>query len=103
MPVEITCESPKGGAAKLGKDVTVSYAVASVAEYPASELFYAWVKLPNGKTVSLFVNRETGLVVVDVVRKDERGGNEILRTTVDRVVMPTKRQLDAAEVVDPTS
>jgi hypothetical protein len=90
MPVTISCETSKGGAAKLGKDVTVSYAVAGVADLPVAELFYAWVKLPNGKTVQVFVNRETGLIVVDVVRKDERGGNEILRANANGVSMPDK-------------
>ena len=98
MSVNITCETSKGGCAKLGKDVTVSYAVASVADLPASEILYVWVKLPSGKTVQLFVNRETGLIVIDVVRKDERGGNEILQTKVDAVRMPTAKQLRAEAI-----
>lgn len=97
MAVKINCETPNGGAVKLGKDVTVSYCVASVADLPAPELFYAWIKLPNGQMINMFVNRETGLIVVDVVRKDGRGGNEILRKHVDAVQMPTAQQMRRAE------
>jgi hypothetical protein len=35
--------------------------------------------LPDGRVVSLFVNDTTGLIVVDLVDADERGGVEICR------------------------
>lgn len=43
---------------------------------------WRYVTLPDGREVSLFVNKATGLVVVDVVDADEDGGLEILRQTV---------------------
>lgn len=78
MSVKITCETPGGGAAKLGK-ATASYAVAGVADLPVTPLFYGWVPLPNGKQAQLFVNSETGLIVVDVVNRGGKSGTEILR------------------------
>ena len=84
MPVKINCESEKGGAVEFGgnREVWASYAVAGVGDLPKPELFYAGVKLANGRSVSLFVNRETGLVTVDVPNKRGDGGVEILRTVV---------------------
>lgn len=51
------------------------------AESP-TECRYRYVSLPDGRTVSLFVNPNTGLIVVDVVAKDEQSGVEILRQNV---------------------
>ncbi len=39
-------------------------------------------KLPDGRYLSIFLNEETMLFVVDVVEKDETGGNEIVRKTL---------------------
>jgi hypothetical protein len=63
--------------------VWASYAVTS-----EHEIFYAGVKLPSGRTVQLFVNRETGLVVVDVGNQGGTGGNEILRVDANKIKMP---------------
>lgn len=84
MSVTILCESDKGGAVDLSRyhKVWASYAVASVGSQPAPEILYAGVGLPDGRSISLFVNRETGLVVVGVVDKSGRSGCEILRRNV---------------------
>jgi hypothetical protein len=82
MPITVKCESEKGGAVQLCKDILVSYAVAGVADLPKPEVFQALIKLENGKRVNLFVNRETGLVVVDIPNKRGNGGKEILRTII---------------------
>lgn len=84
MPVKVNCETPKGGSVEFGKrrEVWASYAVAGVVDMPRPELFYAGVKLSGGKSVSLFVNRETGLVVVDVVNRGGKSGTEVLRQVV---------------------
>ena len=37
----------------------------------------------KGNTLQLFYNNETGLVVVDLVDKDDTGGNEFVRMTID--------------------
>jgi len=42
----------------------------------------------TGHTVSFFFNPENNLVVVDLIHKNELGGVELLRTTLD-----TKRML----------
>jgi hypothetical protein len=34
----------------------------------------------GGNTLSIFYNPDNGLVVVDLIHKNERGGNEIVRT-----------------------
>ena len=36
-----------------------------------------------GNTLQFFYNPENGLVVVDIIHKNELGGNEILRKTLD--------------------
>lgn len=84
MPVKVNCESDKGGAVEFGgnRDVWASYAVAGVGDLPRPEIFYAGVKLRCGKNVNIFVNRETGLVTVDVPNKKGDGGVEILRQVV---------------------
>jgi hypothetical protein len=41
------------------------------------------VTTPKGNTLSFFYNPDNNLVVIDLVRKDESGGNEILRKTLD--------------------
>ena len=84
MSVKINCETEQGGAVELNKahGVWASYAVASVGERKPPEILYAGAKLSNGKTIQFFLNRETGLVVVDIVNKGGKSGTEILRKTV---------------------
>jgi hypothetical protein len=93
MAVKIKAETVKGGAVELNKEhgVTASYAVAAVGASEPDELFFANVKLPSGKTVSFFVNRDTGLVVVDIIAKRGNGGNEVLRMNADKVSMPSAK------------
>ena len=81
--VLVTANTTKGGAVTLNEQhgVWASYAVAGVGGIEPSELFYAGLKLPDGRGVSLFVNRESGLIVIDVVDKDGKGGVEVLRYT----------------------
>jgi hypothetical protein len=96
MGVKIVCESSGGGTAELGPDVTVSYKVASVADLPAPELFHAWIKLTDGRTLSLFVNRETGLVVADAHEKRGPYGSEFIRRTVPPPLSKSDRRKLAA-------
>lgn len=79
--MEVTAVTDKGGAVRLNSahKVWASYAVAGVGNLPRSELFYAGVGLPDGRRINVFVNRETGLIVVDVIDADDNGGTEILR------------------------
>jgi hypothetical protein len=86
--MKITCTTDKGGAVELNKahGVWASYAVAKVGNLPAREIFYAGVTLNDGRKVGLFVNRETGLVVVDeIYAKRTKGadGYEHLRIKLD--------------------
>ena len=37
----------------------------------------------KGNTLQLFYNNDTGLVVVDLVAANEKGGNEFVRMTID--------------------
>ncbi len=62
--------------------VWASYRVARVPEMPPPDIFLSGAKLDNGRTIQFFVNRETNLVVVDVIEKGGRGGVEILRIRV---------------------
>lgn len=82
--LQITAKTSKGGAVSFNpkQGVWASYATATVANRPAPEIFYAGAKLKDGRRVQFFLNRETGLIVVDVIDKDEKGGTEILRRTM---------------------
>ena len=40
-------------------------------------------KTRTGNTLQLFYNPENDLVVVDLIAKNENGGNELLRKTLD--------------------
>ena len=48
-------------------------------------LFHSGVNLPNGRRVAFFVNRETGVVVVDIIAKSGNRGNEVLRIDANKV------------------
>lgn len=84
MVMQVNCVTEKGGAVELNKEhgVWASYAVATVADFPPSGLFYAAVGLPNGKTVKFFCNRETGLVTVDIADKGGMSGTTIVRQVI---------------------
>lgn len=81
-PLRIIARTPKGGAVMFNKQkhVWASYAVAGAADLPRPELLYAGAWLDDGRAVQFFMNRETGLVVVDVIDKRGKSGCEILRT-----------------------
>jgi hypothetical protein len=40
------------------------------------------IGLRDGRVVQLFVNRDTNLVVLDVIDADEQGGTEVYRRTL---------------------
>ena len=84
LGVLVTAVTKKGGAVRLSEPhgVWASYAVTGVCGAEPQELFYAGLKLPDGRCIGLFVNRENGLVVVDVVDKDGKGGVEVFRRLV---------------------
>ena len=79
--VTVKCETAKGGCAELSKEhgVWVSYAVAGTSGSPPSELLYVHSKINDGRELSVFFNRETNLLVVDIINKKGNGGIEILR------------------------
>ena len=90
--MRIQCTTKKGGSVQLNKQhgVWASYAAAGVADRQPPEILYAGVTLPNGRQVQFFLNRESGLIVVDVMTPDGRGGNEILRIDANVVSLPAK-------------
>jgi hypothetical protein len=79
--MKINCETAKGGAVSFNPKhgVWASYAVAGVSGSPPPEILYAGAKLLNGKSVQFFLNRETGLIVVDLIDRSGKGGCEVLR------------------------
>lgn len=103
MAVTVKCETAKGGAVELNKahGAWASYAVATAGDAPPAELFYAGVKLPGGRAVQLFVNRETGLVVVEVADKTGLSGTELLRTVVKGEVRGRKWVAQSLEAPGP--
>jgi len=84
MSVKVNCETENGGSVSLNKEhgVWASYAVAGVSDLPRPNVLYAGVELKNGRNIQLFVNRDTGLIAVDLIDRDEKGGTELLRQTV---------------------
>jgi len=79
----VTATTSKGGAIRFNRKhgAWASYAVAGVGGQEPQELMYAGLTLPDGRAVQLFVNRETGLIVVDLIAKNGKGGVELLRKT----------------------
>ena len=90
ITMKIQCTSRKGGSVQLNRQhaVWASYAVAGVAGLPPPECLYSGATLPNGRQVQFFLNRETGLVVVDIMDPSRRGGNEVLRINANQVGLP---------------
>jgi len=80
--IKINCTTKAGGSVTLNKrhGVTVSYAVATVGDMVPAEILQAWAKLRDGSSVQFFLNRETGLIVVDHIAKNGQCGVEIVRT-----------------------
>ena len=58
---------------------------ASYDSFSGNDTFHAGINLPNGKRVTFFVNRDTGLVVVDIINKSGKSGNEIVRINANNV------------------
>lgn len=83
--VRVNCVTHKGGAVNLNQEhhVWASYAVATAGGLEPAELLHAGAKLKDGRSVQFFLNRETGLVVVDVINKNGESGTELLRKTID--------------------
>jgi hypothetical protein len=81
----ITAENEHGGgAAELNADVNAwaSYKIATVGDRVPAEIMYAGLTLPDGRAVQFFCNRDTRLIVVDLVARDGKGGLELLRVKV---------------------
>jgi hypothetical protein len=95
--MKIQCQTKKGGSVRLNEKhgVWASYAVAGVAGLPPSDIFYAGATLANGRQVQFFLNRESGLVVVDVMARHGHGGNEVLRLNANVVGLPTRAECTA--------
>ena len=85
--MEINCTTENGGSVSLnaGHGVWASYAVAGVAGQPPDELLYAGAALEDGRSVQFFLNRENGLICVDILAADGRSGTEVLRILADAV------------------
>ena len=96
--MKIQCQTEKGGSVQLNQEhgVWASYAVAGVADQAPPEILYAGAKLPSGREVQFFVNRETGLIVVDVMTPDGKGGNEVLRINANAAHLPSRAECAAA-------
>lgn len=81
MSVLVKATTDSGGAVSFvgPGSAWASYAVSRVGGKPAPEILYAGATLPDGRPVQFFLNRETGLIVVDVIDRDGNGGKELLR------------------------
>lgn len=97
--MNIQCHTRQGGSVQLNRQhgVWASYAVAGVGGVPPPEILYAGATLANGRQVQFFLNRETGLVVVDVMAPHGHGGNEVLRLNANAVKTPTRAECKVTE------
>lgn len=94
--MKVECKTRGGGCVTLSEKhgVRASYKVAGVAGLPTPEILYVWMKLRDGRRLQVFVNRETGLVVVDAHERRGNAGNEFIRRTVPPPLdAETKRKL----------
>ena len=93
--MKIQCQTKQGGSVQLNRrhGIWASYAVAGL---PPPEILYAGARLANGRQIQFFLNRETGLVVVDVMAKHGHGGNEVLRLDANTVGLPTRSECTPA-------
>ena len=82
--VKVNCETKSGGAVTLNEQhgVRASYAVASAGGMEPRQILYVWINLSGGRTLQVFVNRETELFVADIVNKDGKSGTEVVRMTM---------------------
>ena len=53
----------------------------------------------QGNTLQLFYNSDTGLVVVDLIAANGKGGTEILRRTIDEKAMLAHTQPKSRKVL----
>ena len=60
-----------------------------------ADILRAGATLNNGQHVEFFLNRATGLVVVDVLRKGGRSGMELLRQTIDQETQGQEFRLES--------
>lgn len=83
--MKINATSEKGGSVTLNEDCNAwaSYSVHEMHD----NLFYAGITMKDGHSIQLFVNRESGLVVLDYRHKNDKGGNELLRKTLNPTSM----------------
>ncbi len=86
--MDINCTTQQGGSVTLNTDhgVWASYAVAGVTGLPPAEILYAGATLEDGRSVQFFLNRETGLICVDILAADGSSGTEVLRIRADAVM-----------------
>jgi hypothetical protein len=82
--MKILCQTGRGGAVTLneGHGVSCSYAVATVADAEPPELLYTFARLRDGRSVQFFLNREAGLVVLDLIDQGGDAGRGLLRQTL---------------------
>lgn len=79
--METKCATPSGGCVKFNEEVTVSSHVAGVAG-EESIVTYAWLRKKDKrvkKSIEVFFNSESGLLVVDVIDANDNGGVEVFR------------------------
>lgn len=56
---------------------------AFTSSHPTEPIVHHNIKTKAGHIISVFFNRDTDLLVIDVVHKKEKGGNEIVRRNLD--------------------
>ena len=84
MSMKVLCETDNGGCVEFNREVTVSSNVAGVEGQP-KETTHIFLRKQDKRvkaTVQVFFNSMTGLLVVDAIDPNEKGGTEVFRQQV---------------------
>lgn len=73
--------------------LTASYHIHKITDV-RTPILNVGIKMRDGRMLQIFFNRESSLLVVDVVAKHGMGGNEIVRRHLGAVKTPTAKQCE---------
>lgn len=77
----------------VGHDVTASYQIPKLNDI-TTPILNVGLKMRDGRRLAIFFNRESGLLVVDVIAKHGKGGNEIVRRHLGAVKTPSEKECE---------
>jgi len=58
------------------------------------------LKLKRGRSLQIFVNHETEIIVCDLIAAHDKGGNEFIRKNFSKIKTPTEKECESDEPTD---